>query len=95
MRYVDIPLTHLAIVFGFIVLAVAISRRNHLGLEGDLVWGALRGAAQLIAIGYLLLVLFNNERPAWVLLVLTVMLLVAAVTSARRVEHGPGRRILF
>jgi putative ABC transport system permease protein len=95
LTYVDIPLTRLALVLGFIVLAVVLSRRSRLGLERDLVWGALRGAAQLIAIGYLLLLLFNHERPSWVLLLLTVMLLVAAATSARRVEHGPGWRLLF
>lgn len=95
MTYVDIPLTRLALILGFIVLAVVLSRRSRLGLERDLVWGALRGAAQLIAIGYLLLLLFNNERPSWVLLLLTVMLIVAAATSARRVEHGPSWRLLF
>jgi len=95
LTYVDIPLARLALVLGFIVLAVVLSRRSRLGLDRDLVWGALRGAAQLIAIGYLLLLLFNNERPGWVLFVLTVMLIVAAATSSRRVEHGPGWRVLF
>jgi putative ABC transport system permease protein len=95
LTYVNIPLARLALVVGFIVLAVALSRRSSLGLERDLVWGALRGAAQLIAIGYLLLLLFNNQRPAWVLILLTVMLFVAAATSARRVDHGPGWRVLF
>jgi putative ABC transport system permease protein len=92
---VDIPLSRLAVALGLIVLAVLLSRRSRLNLERDLIWGALRGAAQLIAIGYLLLLLFNNQRPGWVLLVLAVMLLVAAATSARRVEHGPGRTQLF
>src|SRR5437899_10844650 len=65
------------------------------GLERDLVWGALRGAAQLIAIGYVLLLLFNHEHPAWVVLLLIVMLVVAGATAARRVEHGPPRNVLF
>ncbi len=95
MTYVDIPLSRLAAALGLIALAVLLSRRSRLNLERDLVWGALRGAAQLIAIGYLLLLLFNNQRPGWVLLLLTVMLLVAAATSARRVEHGPSRTRLF
>jgi putative ABC transport system permease protein len=42
-----------------------------------------------------LLLLFNHERPAWVLLLLSVMILVAAATAARRVEHGPPQRVLF
>jgi putative ABC transport system permease protein len=95
MSYVHITLPRLLLSLGLIAVAIALSRRSRLGLEGDLVWGALRGAAQLIAIGYVLLLLFNHEHPAWVLLLLAVMLIAAAATSARRVEHGPPRRVLF
>src|SRR5207248_11679037 len=63
--------------------------------SSDLVWGAVRGAAQLIAIGYVLLLLFSYERPLWVLVLLGVMLVAAGATAARRVEHGPPRRVLF
>jgi putative ABC transport system permease protein len=76
-------------------VAVALSRRASLGLERDLVIGAVRAAAQLIAIGYVLLLLFGHERPLWVFLVLCVMIVVAGWTSAARVEHGPGARVLF
>jgi putative ABC transport system permease protein len=95
MSYVHITLPRLLLSLGLIAVAIALSRRSRLGLEGDLVWGALRGAAQLIAIGYVLVLLFNHEHPAWVLLLLAVMLVAAAATSARRVEHGPPRRVLF
>ena len=95
MSYVDITLPRLLLSAGLIAVAIVLSRRSRLGLEGDMVWGALRGAAQLIAIGYVLLLLFDHEHPAWVLLLLAVMLIAAAATSARRVEHGPPRRVLF
>ena len=95
MSYVDIPLPRLAIALSLIVVAIVLSRRASLGLERDLAWGSVRAAAQLVAIGYVLLLLFDHEHPAWVFLVLTVMILVAAFTSARRVEKGPGARILF
>src|SRR5690348_8232833 len=72
-----------------------ISRRTALRLERELAWGAVRAAAQLIAIGYLLRALFANERPGWVLLALAVMLLVAAWTSARRLRRGPASRALL
>jgi putative ABC transport system permease protein len=58
-------------------------------------WGALRCAVQLVAIGYVLLALFAREDPASVLGSLLVMLVIAAWTSSRRVEHGPGARALF
>lgn len=95
MSYVEISLPRLALALGLIALAILLSRRSKLDLEKDLAWGAVRAAAQLIAIGYVLLVLFAHERPLWVFLALAVMLLAAAATSASRVEHGPGWRRLL
>lgn len=95
MNYLEIPLPRLALSAGLILVAIALSRRTKANLERDFVWGAVRAAVQLMAIGYLLVLLFANERPEWVLLTITVMLLVAAFTSARRVEHGPGAKALF
>lgn len=95
MSYVEIPLDRLATSLGLIALACLVSRRLSLGLERDLLWGTLRCAVQLIAVGYALALLFANERWYWVLLALSVMILVAAFTSARRVEKGPGARVLF
>jgi putative ABC transport system permease protein len=95
MSYAHITLPRLLLSLGLIVVAIVVSRRSRLGLERDLIWGAVRGAAQLIAIGYVLLLLFKHESPWWVLLLLAVMLVAAAATAARRVEHGPPRRVLF
>ena len=95
MSYVEIPLPRLGVALGLVAVAAALSRRSGLGLAGDLTLGAARCAAQLLAIGYVLRLLFAEERWYWVALALSVMLLVAAFTSARRVEHGPGRRVLF
>jgi putative ABC transport system permease protein len=95
MSYEQISLPRLLLSLVLIAVAVVLSRRSRLGMEKDLIWGALRGAAQLIAVGYGLLLLFNNERPAWVFLLLAVMLVVAAATAARRVEHGPASKVLF
>ncbi|MEP7122818.1 MAG: iron export ABC transporter permease subunit FetB [Byssovorax sp.] len=95
MGYVDISLPRLAIALGFIVAAMLISRGAALRLGRELAWGAARAALQLIAIGYLLRALFANERPGWVLLALTIMLLVAAWTSARRLRKGPASRALL
>lgn len=95
MSYLDIAPERLVLALALIGVAVALSRASRLDLGRDLVWGAVRGAAQLIAIGYVLLLLFKHERPAWVLLMVAVMLITAAATAARRVEHGPPRRVLF
>ena len=95
VSYVAIPLSRLGVAVGLVAVAVALSRRAGLDLERDLALGTVRCAAQLLAIGYVLRLLFAEERWYWVALALAVMLLVAAFTSARRVEHGPGTRALF
>jgi putative ABC transport system permease protein len=95
MTYVTISAPRLLLAVCLIAVAVVLSRRARIGLEKDLVWGAIRGAAQLIAIGYALLLLFDHQHPAWVLLLLGVMVIAAGATAARRVEHGPRGRVLF
>ncbi len=95
MNPVVIPFHRLALALGLVALAIALSRRASLDLERELGLGAVRAAVQLIAIGYVLLVLFAHERPVWVMLSLAVMLSVASVTAARRVEHGPSSRVLL
>src|SRR5437660_8502179 len=95
VSYEHISLARLLLSALLIAVAIVLSRRSRLGLERDLIWGAVRGAAQLIAIGYVLLLLFNHEKPWWVLLLLAVMVVAAAATAARRVEHGPPRGVLF
>ncbi len=95
MSYVDIPPWRLLIVFALVlVTSLFVSRRAGLGLERSLVVGVVRAAAQLLAVGYLLVALFAHERPEWVLLMLSVMLAVAAATSAHRVESGPPTRVM-
>lgn len=96
MTYLDIPPERLLIVLAvLLVTALFVSRRAGLGLEKDLVIGAVRGALQLFAVGYVLVLVFANERPEWVLLLVGVMLGVAAWTSAQRVESGPRRSVLL
>lgn len=94
MSYVEIPWVRLAGAFGLILLAMALSYRQKLGLGLDLVVGAVRAAVQLIAIGFVLVLLFASEEPWLTSLALLVMMSVSAWTAARRVEHGPGWKVL-
>ena len=96
MNYLDIPPPRLLLVLAILLAAaLSVSQRMGLGLGRALVVGALRGAVQLLAVGYFLLLLFEYERPHWVLLTAAFMLTVAAWTSARRVDGGPGHRALM
>lgn len=95
MSYIEVSLPQLALALLFVAIAGALSWRMHLGLGRSLLEGTVRAAAQLLAIGYFLVFLFAHQRPWMVLAVLAVMLLVAAATSARRIEHGPSARMLL
>lgn len=94
MSYVEIPWVRLAGAFGLILLAMALSYRQKLGLGMDLLVGALRAAVQLIAIGFVLVLLFASEEPWLTSLALFAMMSVASWTAARRVRHGPGWKVL-
>jgi putative ABC transport system permease protein len=95
MSYVTVSYPQLVLSLVLMALAIAISSRNHLGLEKDLLVGTLRAAVQLFAVGFILTVVFQNERPATVLGVIAVMVVVGGWTAARRIAHGPGTGVLF
>jgi putative ABC transport system permease protein len=95
VSYLSISLPRLFGAALLIVVAIALSRRERLQLERALAWASVRGAAQLFAVGWALHLLFANEHPATVLFVIAVMLLTAAWTASRRVEHGPPSGRLF
>ena len=96
MSYIDIAPWRLLIVLALVLLcSLSVSRATKLGLERDLVVGVLRGGAQLLAVGYVLMTLFQTTHPAWVLLLLSAMLTAATWTSAHRIEHGPPLRVLL
>jgi len=95
MSYLEIPLWRLAVSALLMLFAIGVSRAAELGLERALGLGAARAALQLFAIGYALRLLFTTERASVVLLALTGMWLVAALTSTQRLQHGPTARQLF
>jgi len=83
----DLPRIGLALAL--IVAALVISRWQRADLEKDLVIASVRGFVQLIAIGYLLELIFNQDSPFWTTALLSVMILIAARTSGRRGHNTP------
>jgi putative ABC transport system permease protein len=66
------------------VLAIALSRLENLGLEKNLAIGTVRAFIQLTLIGFALKILFQINSPWLLLLVLPAMLTVASMESVRR-----------
>ena len=74
-----------------IFVAVAISHRDGLGLEGSILWATLRAALQLGLVGLGLGLVLADEAPlAWSWLWVAGMVLVGGITVARRVPTIAG-----
>lgn len=82
-------LTRVLLALVFVGVAALISRWQQADLEKDLLWATVRSFVQLIAIGYVLELIFNQDNPLWTLLLLTVMIVIAARTTAQRASATP------
>ena len=72
-----------------VAVAVAVSRWQKVGLEGDMVVATVRSFVQLVAVGYILDFTFKGH--GWVtVLALGVMVGTASLTSAARARRVPG-----
>lgn len=74
-----------------VAVAVALSRWQGLRLDREILWASARALAQLLAVGYVLVVLIDPDTPvafAWAWVV--VMIGFAAVTVRRRAPEVPG-----
>lgn len=80
-------MTDVAISLVLVGVAILISWRYRLQLEKDFVVASVRAIVQLTAVA--LVVLFVFERPAFSAVFVIVMLAVAAMTSARRLQGVP------
>jgi putative ABC transport system permease protein len=74
-----------------VAVAVLLSWRRDLGLEGTIVWACGRAIVQLLLVGQALALLLDDDAPvaaswAWVVL----MVLFAALTVRRRAPEVPG-----
>jgi putative ABC transport system permease protein len=76
----------LLLALGMIVMAIALSIWQRLGLEWNLAIGAGRTILQLLAVGYVLAIVFTLRNPWAVLAILLVMLSVATVVARNRIS---------
>ncbi|MEO6627877.1 MAG: iron export ABC transporter permease subunit FetB [Aquihabitans sp.] len=74
-----------------ILVAMAISRRDQLGVERSIAWAALRAAVQLSLVGLGLGLVLSDDAPlAWSWLWVAGMVLVGGITVSRRVPAVGG-----
>ncbi len=81
----------LAASTALIGLAILLTELRRLGLGKDLLKGTVRSFLQLMAVGYVLKIVFDLERLPYQMLLLVVMVTIAAFTArgrARSMQHG-------
>ena len=88
---VPIDLVQLVYAYGLILLAVALSRIRQIGQEKQMLWASIRMVSQLIAVGYLLHLVFAVRSPILVVMMLLAMtgfsLQVAGSRIKKRMPH--------
>lgn len=89
---VDIAWIDLVFAAAMVMVAVALSAWQRLGLGKSLVVGAIRASVQLIIIGHVLLWLFAADRWYLVLAVMLAMVGAATLTATNRLSGGARAR---
>lgn len=79
-----IDLLRLGSTLTLVILAAVISRWQRLALEGQMLVAVARAFIQLIAIGYVLALVFETDSPFFILLIVGVMITIAGITSGQR-----------
>jgi putative ABC transport system permease protein len=77
----------LVLCLGLIAIAICLSLWRKLSLEKQLAYGAVRSFMQLIAIGYILDIVFAIDNWLVVLAILGVMITVASIVTRNRIDQ--------
>ncbi len=90
---IDVGTLHLVLALVLVLAVLAISYRERLGLERDLIIATVRTFLQLFVVGYFLVYLFAWDRWELVLLTLILMLAAASWIAVGRLKRPlPGAR---
>jgi len=83
---IDLGLSDLALVYGLVFLAVGLARLQGIGQEKEMLWASARMGVQLLAVGYVLHLVFALRTPAPILLILLAMGIFSVQAVAARVK---------
>lgn len=84
---IDLSYLDLAVVYGLVLLVIGLARLRGIGQEKDMLIASLRMVVQLLALGYVLHLVFALESAAPVLLILVVMAVFSVQAVAARVKE--------
>lgn len=83
---ISLDTTDLVWCLGLMGIAIALSFWRKLKLEKQMAYGAVRSLMQLIAIGYLLDIVFAIDNWVVVLAILGIMIIIAAIVARNRID---------
>ncbi|HET8619375.1 MAG TPA: iron export ABC transporter permease subunit FetB [Acidimicrobiales bacterium] len=85
----------LALSLVLVGVAIGLSLWQGLRLERDMLWATGRALVQLLAVGWVLVFIVDDDTPvAWAWAWVVMMLLVSALTARRRAPEVPGIALL-
>lgn len=88
---ITLGLWQIAFALGFMAAAIALVRWQQLGLELTLLNATARTGLQLLAVGYVLAIVFTWQNPYSVIAVVMVMLAIATVVARNRIDQRLSR----
>ena len=86
---IDISLGEVAASLVLVALAIAVSLWRRTELEGDIAIAVVRSLVQLIAIGYVIQAIFDEDSLALVFALIAVMVVFGAFTARQRAKRVP------
>lgn len=69
-----------------LIIPIGISYREHLGLGKDIIISMLRAVIQLVIVGYILEFIFGTENPIFIIAIIIIMIMNAAINTIKRGE---------
>jgi putative ABC transport system permease protein len=86
---IDISVGEVAASLVLVALAIAVSLWRRTDLEGDIAIAVVRSLVQLIAIGYVIQAIFDEDSLALVFALIAVMVVFGAFTARSRAQDVP------
>jgi putative ABC transport system permease protein len=84
LNYINVSYGDLLLATVLVIITLIISIREKLGMEKDLLIGAVRSFLQLLLVGYILQYIFDQRRWYFVILALVLMILIAGYNAFKR-----------
>ncbi len=87
---ISVSLGEVAAALALVALAAAVSWWRGAGLEEDIGIAVVRSLIQLTAIGYVIKLIFDQDQLAFVIVLISVMVLFGALQARARAKSVPG-----